>query len=196
MSHIGWTQPQIDIMDDQKSMHIEICRHMLLNCQILLFNIFIFCKLRGNRAVVKVIFRRGCKYSLLLCGDLNGVVCFDIIKGACNESRFLRFVVEEIIDHLNPYPQPRSILLLDNCQFHHSAIFKSMIRRIGAIILFIPPYSPWLNLCEYQFNAIKVKEKGKQIVGEVESFLSLCDSVGDIGNNWLPILRKIGYCNN
>ena len=148
---------------------------------------------RGEKAIFKANFVRGRKLSLLLCGGCNGVVCYNLIWGSCNEKYFLEFVVEKLFNHLHEYPQNQSILLLDNCCFHHSQIFKEMINQIGAIAIYISPYSPWLNMVEYMFNAIKSIEKTKQITGDEGAYLSVVDSVESIGQSWLHILQQIGY---
>ena len=46
---------------------------------------------------------------------------------------------------MNPYPGPRSVLVLDNCSFHHSEDVKALIQAAGIVIHYLPPYAPNLN---------------------------------------------------
>ena len=47
---------------------------------------------------------------------------------------------------MNPYPQNKSVLILDNCAIHKSA---------GCLLIFLPPYFPDLNPIEENFSAGK-----------------------------------------
>jgi hypothetical protein len=37
---------------------------------------------------------------------------------------------------------PHSVVVLDNCSTHHNQAFIDMIIATGAVLLFMPPYSP------------------------------------------------------
>ena len=41
---------------------------------------------------------------------------------------------------MNPYPGPRSVLVLDNASIHHSRRFSTMMHAKGFIVLYTPPY--------------------------------------------------------
>lgn len=73
---------------------------------------------------------------------------------------------------MNPYPGPRSVILLDNARIHHSdeirelvASFGETSRKIatgttlitvtGCKIEYLPPYSPHYNPIEQAFSVIK-----------------------------------------
>lgn len=47
--------------------------------------------------------------------------------------------------HLQPFPQPHSVVIADNCVVHHGQPFVQRIQAAGAIIVYLPPYSPELN---------------------------------------------------
>lgn len=44
------------------------------------------------------------------------------------------------LDQINPYPQSRSIVVLDNASIHKSLEFVQAVNARGAIVLFTPPY--------------------------------------------------------
>jgi transposase len=37
---------------------------------------------------------------------------------------------------------PHSIVIMDNCSIHHVSGINKMIEEVGALLLFLPPYSP------------------------------------------------------
>ncbi|KAG2112370.1 uncharacterized protein F5147DRAFT_527949, partial [Suillus discolor] len=50
---------------------------------------------------------------------LDGIIAYDIIEGPVTSERFVQFLREHL-PLTNPYPGPRSVLVLDNCCIHHS----------------------------------------------------------------------------
>jgi len=77
--------------------------------------------------------------------------------GPINRDRFEQWVVEKLLPVLGEYAlrQPRSIVVLDNATIHHSDEIVSLIESKGAIIAYLPPYSPDLNPIELMFSAYK-----------------------------------------
>jgi transposase len=60
-----------------------------------------------------------------------------------------------------PYLQPfngvnaRSIVVMDNASIHHSSSVVNSIESTGALVQFLPPYSPDLNPIEMAFSKVK-----------------------------------------
>ena len=50
---------------------------------------------------------------------------------------------------------PRSIVILDNASIHHCDGVVELIESAGALVIFLPPYSPDLNPIEETFASIK-----------------------------------------
>ena len=50
---------------------------------------------------------------------------------------------------------PRSIVIMDNASIHHVKEVVSTIEGVGALIKFLPPYSPDLNPVEEVFAQVK-----------------------------------------
>lgn len=55
---------------------------------------------------------------------------------------------------LQPWPGPHSVLVLDNCRIHKSPELRALVEARGAVLLFLPTYSPefnpvssWASLC-------------------------------------------------
>jgi len=74
------------------------------------------------------------------------------------------------LPQMKPYPQNGSVLILDNCAIHKSAALHEVIEAqgkplpptpnlimiphiTGSMLIFLPPYSPDLNLIEESFSA-------------------------------------------
>jgi transposase len=62
---------------------------------------------------------------------------------------------EKIVPYLNPWPLPRSILVLDNAKIHMYKELEAIMHSRGAMIFFLPPYSPQLNPIEVAFAQLK-----------------------------------------
>ena len=107
---------------------------------------------------------------------------------------FSDVIFEELLHVVNPYPGPRSVLILDNCTAHHSAAVDLFAEMTGCVVLYLPAYTPFLNLTEWLFQAIKAEERRKQIVGEYGALCSLMDSVEAMKNKpWHKVYKKLGF---
>ena len=52
-----------------------------------------------------------------------------------------------------------SVAVLDNCSVHHVEGITAMIEEAGAIVHFLPPYSPDFNPIEETFSKVKAEMK-------------------------------------
>ena len=59
-----------------------------------------------------------CRFSVLPALALDGVIYSSIQIGSFNGDTFLEFI-QGLCQEMNPYPAPRSVLVLDNCSIHH-----------------------------------------------------------------------------
>jgi transposase len=69
------------------------------------------------------------------------------INGAC----FLAYTEQQ----LAPILEPGDIVVMDNLGSHRGKAVRKAIRKAGARLLFLPPYSPDLNPIEQAFAKIK-----------------------------------------
>ena len=74
-----------------------------------------------------------------------------------NGDEFLEFIERDLLPTLMPFngQNPNSIVILDNCSVHHVSGVASMITQVGALVHFLPPYSPDLNPIEECFSKVK-----------------------------------------
>jgi transposase len=74
-----------------------------------------------------------------------------VLDGPINAAAFHRYVV----DVLAPTLIAGDIVILDNLGGHKSKAARQAIRATGARLVFLPPYSPDLNLIEQVFAKLK-----------------------------------------
>src|ERR1700677_1974027 len=81
----------------------------------------------GRRCIQRRFFVRGKRFSILPVLTIDGIITHDIISGSVTADRFLQFLQELVIPLTNPYPGPRSVLILDNCNIHHSEKVQALV---------------------------------------------------------------------
>ncbi|KAF1936933.1 hypothetical protein EJ02DRAFT_295395, partial [Clathrospora elynae] len=52
--------------------------------------------------------------------DVNGYFAWEILDGSLTKEIFEWFMEARVLPHCNRYPQPRSIILMDNASAHQS----------------------------------------------------------------------------
>ena len=56
---------------------------------------------------------------------------------------------------LNPWPLPRSIVIVDNAKIYMFEELEDAVHQCGARLIYLPPYSPELNPIEVCFGQLK-----------------------------------------
>ncbi|PSJ58003.1 IS630 family transposase [Kumtagia ephedrae] len=74
-----------------------------------------------------------------------------VLDGPINGEAFRTYVAAELLKTL----KPGDIVVLDNLGSHKSKEVRAMVRRTGAKLVFLPPYSPDLNPIEQLFAKLK-----------------------------------------
>ena len=96
-----------------------------------------------------------------------------------NGDIFENFVATCLLPQLMPFNgvNHHSIVILDNCSVHHLERITQMIHRTGALLKFLPPYSPDLNPIELVFSKAKAFIKANYIIAHSISFPRLMVSL-------------------
>ncbi|TFK19541.1 hypothetical protein FA15DRAFT_559936, partial [Coprinopsis marcescibilis] len=67
------------------------------------------------------------RFSVLPALTWEGMITMDIFEGSVNKECFIQFICEDVAPLLNPFPAPRSIVILDNCAIHHDIEVRRII---------------------------------------------------------------------
>ena len=109
----------------------------------------------GKKFEAVVPFSRGERISVLAALDVNGFIAWYSTKGTFNRQAFHSAFVSKIVPLLTPWPLPRSIVIIDNAKIHQYVELHQAVESRGAVLIWLPPYSPQLNPIEYAFSLLK-----------------------------------------
>ncbi|KAG0150468.1 hypothetical protein CROQUDRAFT_38369, partial [Cronartium quercuum f. sp. fusiforme G11] len=71
----------------------------------------------------------------------GGVIALEVLEGSVNCKRFMSFLKNMVHPHMNVYPAPNSILVLDNTAIHHGAEIFQLCAKHGQ--WFLKLYGFW-----------------------------------------------------
>ena len=74
-----------------------------------------------------------------------------VLDGPINGAAFRTYVEKALVPTLSP----GDIVIMDNLGSHKGQAIRAAIRKAGAKLLFLPPYSPDLNPIEQVFAKLK-----------------------------------------
>lgn len=74
-----------------------------------------------------------------------------LIDGAMNSETFLAYVEQQLVTTL----KPGDVVICDNLASHRNQKVRAALEKVGASILYLPPYSPDLNPIEQVFAKLK-----------------------------------------
>jgi transposase len=127
-------------------------------------------------------FHRGRRYQILPAYTQDGILLSRVFQGFTDSAVFEDFI-EQLLHHCGRWPEPNSVLIVDNASFHHSDRVKELCDRAGVKLEFLPPYSPDLNPIEDFFGILKgfIKKNWHEYESNPEqgfaAFLEWCISV-------------------
>jgi transposase len=116
---------------------------------------------------------RGKRISTIAIMTVNGILDMHIVHGTSKGDDFLEFVEKCLLPCLMPFNgvNANSIVILDNCSIHHVASVTRLISEVGALVHYLPPYSPDYNPIEWCFS------KAKKVISTLEQEM---EAIGDI----------------
>lgn len=77
-----------------------------------------------------------------------------MFEGSTDSKRFEEFL-ERLLPYCGKWPEPKSVLIVDNASIHHSERIQQLCDDAGVVLLYLPPYSPDLNPIEEFFGELK-----------------------------------------
>ncbi len=109
---------------------------------------------------------------------IDGMLDVYTTDGSVDGEKFCTFVERNLLPQLLPFDgtNPRSVVIMDNASIHHVDDAVKLIEDSGALINFLPPYSPDLNPMEEAFSKLKYFLKAN------DPFVQVCndDEIEDI----------------
>lgn len=131
---------------------------------------------RGQRLVAKV--PHGHRKTLTFVAGLrcDGIVAPCVLDQPINGISFLAWVRQFLVPEL----RRGDVVVMDNLGSHKSAEVRRAIRAAGALLIFLPPYSPDLNPIEQAFSQLKTvlrKENARTVEQIITGIGKLLDRV-------------------
>ena len=120
----------------------------------------------------------------------GGLVAPCVFNGAVNGELFLAYVEQVLV----PTLINGDIVIMDNLGSHKVAGVRQAIEAAGARLLYLPPYSPDLNLIELAFAKLKALLRARA----VRTVNALWNALGELVACFSPtecanFLRHAGY---
>ena len=149
----------------------------------------------GKRANVTVRAIRGKNYSVCCAMSRTGVEFYQAQEKSYNAIDFIDFI-KQFLEYLPNGSVKKHYLIMDNVPFHHNNQIEEMILEKNHELIFLPPYSPFLNPIENLFNQFKfyVKRLSPSTADEVFNAIenaSQVISAEDCENYWRNMLKYV-----
>lgn len=87
-----------------------------------------------------------------------------------NLSNVNGLTVCELLDKIAAQATGPVTLVMDNARYQHCALVMEHAKKLGIELLFLPPYSPNLNLIERLWKWVKKKCLAARVLGDFNSF--------------------------
>ena len=105
---------------------------------------------KNTEAVAMFPANRGVNINLMADIDINGVISYGLKDGAYNGIAFINFISAKLVPCF--LYNANSVLINDNCRFHHITDVIQTLRTNKIKYKFLPPHSPQLNPIEVFFS--------------------------------------------
>ena len=122
--------------------------------------------LRGITPVQHQLFIHGKHISGIGVLSTRGMEDAYLVEGSVNGTIFLQFIHRCLLGIIQPFDgsNHRSVVVFDNASIHHLSTVVELISAAGALVRFLPPYSPDLNPIEEAFSKVKSYLRDNQAV--------------------------------
>lgn len=68
----------------------------------------------------------GHRFSVLPAISLDEILTVNVVEGSYDLDSFARFI-DGLLHHMNPFPGPNSVVIMDNCRIHKSDTVREII---------------------------------------------------------------------
>lgn len=139
---------------------------------------------RGVRPRRTAKYNREQRFRVLAAYTQGGIELSRVFPGSTTTDVFEDFM-DQLLRHCGRWPEPKSVLIMDNASSHCSDRTEQMCTEAGVRLTYLPPYSPDLNPIEEFFAELKTyirKERRNHIElyeNDLSAFVQLAvDIVG------------------
>ena len=153
--------------------------------------------MRGERAVKHSFISRGKRINAIVAISSSGVVCH-LTNNNVDMCIFYNFIRAELFPNLQQFDgsSKNSVLIMDNLTVHNCEPIVSILKDMGIVVQFFPPYSPDLNPMQNGLMNENVKSLEDKVAWEKDVWLSLFhDDSNHLGNIEESDLFVVYKCN-
>ena len=120
----------------------------------------------------------------------TGLTAPTVLDGPMNSEFFLAYVQQQLV----PTLRRGDLVIMDNLSSHKQTGVRAAIKSVGADLMYLPPYSPYLNPIELAFSKFKALLR-KHAERSVED---LWNRIGNLLNEfseqeWTNYFKHCGY---
>ena len=105
----------------------------------------------GQRLVAKVAHGHWQTLTFVAALRCDGITAPCVFDGPIDGVSFLAWVIQFLV----PILRHGDVVVMDNLSSHKAGAVRRAIRAAGALLIFLPPYSPDLNSIEQAFSQLK-----------------------------------------
>lgn len=125
---------------------------------------------RGQVIAFRAPFNRGgYSYSGIGAMALEGMIAGIVYDETVDADAVLNFIEFEVLPLMGRFPQPRSVLVLDNARPHCKTRIEQLCDAAGVIVIWLSPYSYDFNPIENAFKDTKQMLKSRFGLTEAEA---------------------------
>ncbi|KAA1071658.1 hypothetical protein PGT21_050316 [Puccinia graminis f. sp. tritici] len=109
----------------------------------------------GERTSRMPVERARHRFNVIPAVALDGLVTALVQEDNMCRDGYEFYLEHILLPMMNPFPGPRSVLVLDNASFHHNGRIPDLVEARGCRVVYLPPYSPDMNPIEKGFSVLK-----------------------------------------
>ncbi|KAM4581429.1 uncharacterized protein PAE49_005983 isoform 1-T1 [Odontesthes bonariensis] len=150
----------------------------------------------GQRAIVHVPGQRGGNITMCAAISLQGLLHHHAKLGPYNTQHIITFLdtLHDAVVQNRP-EQPRFVVVWDNVSFHRAALVRNWFAHHDQFeVVYLPPYSPFLNPIEEFFSAWRWRVYDRQPHDRMPLLQAMEQACGDIAvrsiNGWIRHTRR------
>jgi transposase len=105
-------------------------------------------------------FGHGKRWYILPAYIQDGIMLRRVYQGSTDSDLFEDFIAQ-LLHHCGRYPEPKSVIVIDNASWHHSEKIMQMCQDTGVVLEFLSLYLSDFNPIEKHFGVLKkfIKKK-------------------------------------